>query len=141
MVLMSKKPYVIVVDDDPDDVEMLAEMFEQRGLEVPVHSFVYGEEAVSFLASRDADDLPVMVITDYQLPKMNGAQLLGVLKQDRRYDGISKVVLSTSGNPAHAEECLGNGAEKYLVKPNELGQLDSIAEFLVDLFLRRSGVF
>jgi len=138
---MTVKPYVIVVDDDPDDAELLADLFRQRNLEVGIHAFVYGEEAVAFLESCDADDLPVILITDYQLPKMNGAQLLGLLKHDRRYDGISKVVLSTSGNPAHAEECLGNGAEKYLVKPNELGQLDSIAEFLVDLFLRKSGVF
>jgi len=40
---MTVKPYVIVVDDDPDDAEMLAEMLRQKSLDVPVHSFVYGE--------------------------------------------------------------------------------------------------
>ena len=136
---MTTKPYVIVVDDDPDDAELLADLFRQRNLEVGIHAFVYGEEAVAFLESCDADDLPVILITDYQLPKLNGAQVLGVLQQDRKFDGISKVVLSTSGNPAHAEECLRNGAEKYLVKPVGLGQLDSIAGYLVDLFLKRTG--
>ena len=135
---MTMKPYVVVVDDDPDDAEMLAEMFRKRHLEVPIHSFFDSRDAVEFLQSRGAEDMPVLLVTDYQLPTLNGAQFLELLQRDARYDPISKVVLSTSGNPAHADECLRNGAEKYLVKPTDVVQLEAIVGYLSVLFVEKT---
>jgi len=137
MEFMAKLPYILIVDDDIEDSEMLAEKFRRKHYRIPVQCLPDSQRAFSFLESRDEDNLPVILITDFHMPNLNGAEFLKLLQFDHRYNNLAKVVLSTSGDPGLVDECIRYGAIKCLVKPNELGQLDDIVENLSELFLDR----
>jgi len=135
---MAKMPYILIVDDDPEDLEMLAEKLRTPQNRVQVHGVSDGQQAFSLLEACTVDNLPTVLITDYQMPILNGAELLRLLQLDHRYNDMAKLVLSTSGNAAHMEECIRDGAHKYFIKPDELRKLDSIVECILDLFLDRT---
>ena len=134
---MAKLPYILIVDDDLEDSEMLAEKFRRKHYRVPVQCLPNSQQAFSFLESRAEDDLPVILVTDFQMPNLNGAEFLKLLQFDHRYDNLVKVVLSTSGDTGLVDECIRYGATECLIKPNDLGQLDDIVENLTELFLDR----
>jgi CheY-like chemotaxis protein len=137
MEFMARVPYILIVDDDTEDSEMLAGRFRRKHDQIPVQCLPGSQEAFSFLESRDEYDLPVILVTDFQMPNLNGVEFLKLLQLDHRYDNLAKVVLSNSGDPGLVDECRRYGATECLVKPNELGQLEDIVENLSELFLDR----
>jgi CheY-like chemotaxis protein len=65
---------------------------------------------------------------DYNLPEVDGAQLLGLLTGKKRYDEIPKIVWSTSNSPLYRRLCLEMGAKAYFVKPNDLKGIQTLAK-------------
>jgi len=134
---MAKIPYILIIDDDPEDAEMVAEQFRRKHDHALVRCFSDSERAFKFLEAQQIDDLPLVLITDYQMPTLSGVELLKLLRRDHKYDYLAKVVLSTSQNVTHSEECLRNGADKYLVKPDDMEKLNDVVERLSELYLQR----
>jgi len=137
---MGTMPYMLIVDDDPEDSEMLAGCFRRKNYRVHVQSLRDGQQAFSFLESLAEEDLPAVLVTDYQMPVLSGVELLKLLQLNHRYDKLAKVVLSTSSHPSDKEECMKRGAQKYLVKPCEWAQLDAIADYLSELIFKKKQV-
>ncbi|OBI90820.1 protein kinase domain-containing protein [Mycobacterium asiaticum] len=104
---------VLVVDDDELLREQLAMVLERLG-----HSVIMAENGRAGLeaAERDAPDL---VITDLNMPGMDGFELLERLKADARTQHIPVIVVSGEGDAASVVRCLERGAEDHLTKPYE----------------------
>lgn len=126
--------YILLADDDPDDQEMLTECFLR---EVPHARFQCvhdGDEALKRLLDCSDDELPSMVILDYQMPGLTAPEVLEALGRDSRYEGIPLVVWSTSGEQCFVDRCLSRGAHHYLVKPCGSQGLDKMTRFLASVF-------
>jgi CheY-like chemotaxis protein len=130
---MAETPYIMIVDDDDEDAQMLADRFCSLNPQMKAECFSNGQQAFSALAGKDAEELPFALVTDYKMPYMSGPELLSILRPDIRYNQIVKIVLSSSANTSHIQECLRLGAEKYFLKPSNMKQLDSIMDYLTDL--------
>jgi DNA-binding NtrC family response regulator len=117
---------VLVVDDEPDVMDLLVEYFRSRGVRVvPAGD---GRTAVSML-ERDPARFG-LVVTDLQLPGTDG---LGVLKAARRGNPSCYVVIVTGyASLESAVQAVRLGAYDYLTKPFSLGQLDVILARLGD---------
>ena len=111
---------ILIVDDDPDDRDILIETFHQIGVE-HIHGVTSADAAIVFL-QEIADDrkLPKLIITDLNMPGISGYELLRALKEMHRYQHIPVVVCSTSSAVHEAESCLASGAKDYITKPSAI---------------------
>ena len=79
------------------------------------------------------DELPSLIVLDYNMPGLTGSELLSSLKTANRYRNIPKVILSTSNTSIFIDECLRNGATEYIVKPGSMKEIHLLAQKLVSL--------
>jgi DNA-binding response OmpR family regulator len=109
-------PRVLVVDDEPDFVELLHEFLTAKGYEVI--SAADGEEALR----KVKEDRPHLILLDVRMPKMNG---LEVLKQVREIDHEVGVIMVTAANEEETgRQALALGAFDYIVKPVDFKYLE-----------------
>ncbi|WP_205511520.1 response regulator [Longitalea arenae] len=129
--MKNKSVKILITDDDREDLELIEEAFLREEPTVQIQKFTHGKTALEFLNASVDQDLPCLVILDYSMPEINGSEMLLFMKQNDRYNHIPKIVLSTSNAPIHIHECLNNGATDYLVKPNSMKALQTLAKKLL----------
>ena len=109
-------PRVLVVDDEPDFIELLREFLTVKGYEVIAAS--NGEEALR----KVKEDRPHLILLDVRMPKMNGPE---VLKQVREIDHEVGVIMVTAVNEEETgRQALKLGAFDYITKPLDLKYLE-----------------
>lgn len=134
---------VLLVEDDPGDVLITREAFEQHGIRNRLHVVSDGEQAIEFL--RRVGDFttapkPGLILLDLNLPRRNGLEVLAEVKADSELLPIPVVVLTTS----HAQEDILRSyslhANAYITKPmdfdhfiNAIRQIDNFFLTLVKL--------
>jgi len=129
-----RKPYLLFADDDPDDKELFAEQFLRYCPGVPVHYCKDGHEVLAYLDQCPTAELPLVMLLDYRMPITTGAQVLALTSKTARYRPIRKLVWSTSGSAEFMTECLGYGADRYFVKPSDIGEMEKIAAYIAGIF-------
>ena len=119
---------VLIVDDDNDDVEILAEAFTQSGVE-SVHYVHTAMEAFIYLQGcEDREDLPRLIVTDHYLPGISGAEFLTDLKKMEKYQHIHVIVLSSFRTEKEKEKYRQMGADDYLLKPSSYEEYNQVAK-------------
>lgn len=124
-------PRILLADDDPEDLELIEEAIFSIAPTVELHKFTNGLTAMKYLESRPDNELPGLIILDYNMPELNGSQVLAFIRSQDRYSPIPKVVLSTSNAPLHINECMTQGATEYIVKPHSMAGLHKLAKKLL----------
>ena len=119
---------IFLAEDDLDDQELLAEAFHNIDPSIQLESFTTGSKFLSHIDSLPDNEIPDMVIVDYNIPEINGADVLRHLDLQERYQNIVKLVWSTSNAPLYEDSCMAMGATAYLVKPSNIEALQEIAK-------------
>lgn len=118
-------------EDDLDEEEFLTEIFGSIGPEHSLLFFNNGKKLLAKLEEMEDDQLPCLIVLDYNMPELTGAEILKVLKQNPRYDAIPKIIWSTSGSELYKKLCLESGANDYIIKPSSIRDLESTARHLL----------
>lgn len=109
---------ILVVDDDTDDREIIVDALKMVNADVQIDFADNGEEALKILSQPlIPETTPCLIVLDLNMPKMNGAHTLQLLKNDHRLKNIPTVMYSTSINSLEKEKCLILGAHSYITKP------------------------
>lgn len=127
------KRLVLLVDDDPDDIELLDEAFSSLSPSPELLTAQSGKQALDLLLNRLADRLPDLIILDYNMPDMTGAQVLGSLRNEDRFKHTPKVVWSTSDASLYEKICKENGATHFFKKPDKMEDIHALAMKLLAL--------
>lgn len=90
--------------------------------------FTYAKAFLEELENTAFDKLPQLIILDYNIPELNGAELLRYLKGLSRYEHISKVIWSTSNSDKFKKDCLSLGAQDYILKPSNFTDMTVLAK-------------
>ncbi len=123
---------ILLVEDNPDDIEMTLRAFKRARFANPVHVARDGVEALDYFFGKDgvADQIPLgrnqIVLLDLYLPKLHGIEVLRRLKADRRTAGISVVLLTASDSEQDMTVCQKLGAAAYITKPVNLQGLSKV---------------
>jgi len=105
-------PYtVVVVEDEPDTAEMLAEMMRLSGFRVVN---IHGGEAAISLVSREKPDA---IVLDLMMPDLSGLEVIRFVRRDPRLNRIPVIVVSALSLPAQIDAGFTAGATAYLTKP------------------------
>jgi CheY-like chemotaxis protein len=127
---------ILLVEDEPADVELTMRAFEKARLTNPIHVARDGFEALEFLfasgrhAHREHHPLPKVVLLDLNLPRKTGIEVLRQIKADRRTRDIAVVVLTVSERDRDINECRRLGAETYIVKPVDFRNFSEVTSQL-----------
>ena len=117
---MAAKP-ILLVEDDRVDVMAVRRAVRELNIANPLVTKSNGEEALDYLRS-DQDELPVIILLDINMPKMNGIEFLGVVKQDPRLRRLPVVILTTSKEDQDRLNSFDLGAAGYMLKPVDFHQ-------------------
>jgi CheY-like chemotaxis protein len=119
---------ILLAEDDIDDQELLAEAFSEIDPAIQLDSFSTGKKFLNHLEKLPDSEIPNMIILDYNIPEINGAEILEKLESDKRYQHVIKLVWSTSNSSLYENSCLSLGAKAYLVKPSNITALMDLAK-------------
>jgi CheY-like chemotaxis protein len=118
---------ILLVDDNPNDVELALAAFEQGNLRPNVVVAGGGNEALDYLLARGnyagrADGPPTVILLDLKMPHMDGLAVLDTIKHEAALRDIPVVMLSTSREESDIQACYRHGASAYVVKPVDFNQ-------------------
>ena len=115
---MSSTRPILLVEDNPVDVDLTQRAFAKRKLTNPLLVARDGEEAVAQIAAWEAGaPIPVVILLDLKLPKVPGLDVLRQIKSHPRYRSIPIVVLTTSREDLDVRSAYELGVNSYIVKP------------------------
>ena len=119
---------VLAVDDDLEDLELIQEILLKLHPGIHFNIIVNGGQVLPYLDKLSDHELPGLIILDYNMPEITGAQLLSKLRTQPRYEAIPKVILSTSNAATYVRQCLDSGAANYFVKPDSMNEMRKTME-------------
>ena len=114
---------ILLVEDNPNDVELTLHAFEKHHLANTVQVVRDGEEALDFLlrrgayADRKGRRQPKVVLLDLKLPKVDGLEVLRTIRSDSTLRTLPVVVLTSSREERDLVESYELGVNSYIVKP------------------------
>jgi chemotaxis family two-component system response regulator Rcp1 len=131
---------ILLVEDSPGDVRLTREAFRDALLPVNLHVASDGLEAMAFLRREgehgDAPR-PDFILLDLNLPKMDGREVLALIKEDEKLKTIPTVILTTSEADADVLRSYQLQANAFLPKPVQSDAFESLVRSITDFWLTR----
>lgn len=129
-------PYLLLADDDADDRHFFQYSLEKLHHDVNLKEVVNGREAVNFLIGCPRDQLPGLIVLDYDMPFLNAAEVLLQLAPVPPLAAVPKIVWSHSHR--HIGQCRALGAKEYFVKPASTEEMDAIMATVIKILFTHS---
>jgi CheY-like chemotaxis protein len=129
---ITRLPIVLVIDDNPADLDLITIAFEESGIAAEVRTELDGERALARLAAAagDPDQRPQLVLIDLNMPKVHGHELVRFIRSDPRLARTFVAVLTTSSAARDRDQALHLGADRFIVKPPTFAELKDVVESL-----------
>ena len=133
---MSRSCVILLVEDNPDDVELTLLAFEQSKIVTEIIVAMDGQEALDYLfaagahTGRDPALLPEVVLLDLKLPKIDGLDVLRRMRADERTRRLPVVVLTSSKEELDVLRSYDLGANSFMQKPVDFTEFIEAARYL-----------
>ena len=127
----SSSKFILLGEDDIDDEELLKELFSSVDGSFELAFIHNGRQLIEHLDALSDSQLPCLLVLDYNMPELNGADILENLKTKARYADIPKIIWSTSGTETYRKRCLDLGAEDYIIKPSRVSELEQAIKYMI----------
>jgi len=130
---------VLYIEDNIADIKLFEEAISFKELAINLEYVTDGQEMLNYFeASKKAHyrDLPDLIISDLNLPKISGQQVIAAIKQDEVFKMIPVIVFTTSKLRSDIERCYEYGANAYLSKPVDIDKIFELIELIDKFWLR-----
>lgn len=135
-----KQVHILLVEDNPGDVLLTLEAFEESKIKTKISVVDNGQDALDFVFKQGAyldAEKPDMILLDINIPVFNGHEVLTEIKKHPELKKIPVIMLTTSSSPKDINQAYGNYANSYVTKPIEMEEFLSailkIEEFWLQL--------
>lgn len=122
---------ILLGEDDIDDEEFLKEIFSSVDNSFSLIFIRDGKRVIDYLDGLPDDQLPCLIILDYNMPALNGAEILWEIKTRPKYADIPKIIWSTSPSDMYRKKCMEAGADDYVIKPSSVNELLEIVRYII----------
>ncbi len=117
---------ILLVEDDPNDVELIQLALDSYNFVNHIDVVSDGEQAIHYLLGRDGQPptqpLPRLILLDLKLPKIDGIQVLELIRRSDRTRNLIVVVMTSSAENRDLKTCYDLGVNSYIVKPLDFQQ-------------------
>lgn len=129
---MNRNGPVVVIEDDPDDQEILARVFKRLNYSNEVVFFYDAHEALDFLNKEDVT--PFLVLSDINMPKLDGFALRDRVNTDQELQVkcIPYLFFSTASDQRLVVEAYKMSVQGYFVKPETISELEHTIRLIMD---------
>lgn len=139
---MDEQSTVLLVEDDPDDVELILHAFGKANITNPVTVMRDGEKAIEYLRGQNgsAERLkfppPGLILLDLKLPRRSGFEVLATVRATESVRRVPVIVLTSSNQENDIRRAYDEGANSYLVKPVGRDALVAMARSLHEFWMK-----
>ena len=126
-------PLILVVEDDAAHYELVKICLKQGDIKARLFQVNNGEDAVAYLKkqgrySKDSMTVnkPTFVLLDLHIPKLNGFEVLEIIKADEKISNIPVVIFTTSASEIDMKKAYENHANSFVVKPTDFGDFKKV---------------
>jgi len=129
---MNKRGPIIIIEDDLDDQQFLAEAFEQLQYPNEIIFFGDGEQALNYLTATTVE--PFIIFSDINMPKLNGIELRAKVheNEDLRMKSIPYLFFSTTAEQKHVIDAYSKSVQGFFVKPSDFGKMKEMIKNIVE---------
>jgi len=126
---------ILLVEDNPQDVELTIEALSDFNLANNVVSVSDGVQAMEYLRclgeykGRTCDN-PAVILLDIKMPRMDGIEVLEAIRKDEKLKQIPVVMLTSSREDPDLKKCYALGANAYVVKPVDFGEFIEAVKYI-----------
>lgn len=133
---MNKNGPVIIIEDDPDDQEILKDIFQKLNYANTVMFFADGQEALDFIDKTDI--LPFLILSDINMPKLNGFELREKLKTDAQLQikCIPYLFFSTALNQKAVIDAYSLSVQGFFIKQRSVAELEKTISVIMEYWKR-----
>jgi CheY-like chemotaxis protein len=117
--------HILVVDDDPDTLEVECAVLQTHGCTLTC------VESVEAAVAAIRKDRPDLVITDCAMPIQDGFDLLHRIKQNPEFEAIPTLMVTAHANPDLRDRAFKEGVDAFLTKPVDPARLVKAVEELI----------
>ncbi len=121
---------ILIVDDNPDDIEITRIVLGRMGRAFKVEEAPTGEAALTRL--RDEKDLPSMILLDIKMPGMSGIDTLCQIRADKRLKAIPVIIVTSSSLESDEKQAYAAGADNFLHKAFDMEQFRNDIENILE---------
>ncbi|MBT9567394.1 MAG: response regulator [Thiobacillus sp.] len=119
---------ILLVEDNPVDLDLTLRAFERRNLSNPIEVARDGQEALDWIPRWEAGEvLPLVVLLDIKLPRVNGLEVLHQLRTHPVSQHVPVVMLTSSHEDRDVRQAYAQQANSYIVKPVNFDDLMEVA--------------
>ena len=119
---------ILLVEDNPMDIDLTLRAFRKEKISNPIEVVRDGEEALALIPKWDGGEpVPLLILMDLKLPKVNGLEVTYQIKQHPEYKVIPIVVLTSSSENKDIQTAYEYGANSYIVKPVDFDKFTAVA--------------
>lgn len=129
---------ILLVEDNEGDIVLTLKAFELANIYNKIDVVKDGEKAVQFLKKEGAfqhAETPALVLLDINLPRLNGKEVLNIIKSDPQLKTIPVVMLTTSNSPKDIKDSYGDYANCYVTKPDNFHDFTLVIDSIKDFWL------
>lgn len=130
---------VLYIEDNIADIKLFEEAISFNELAIDLEFVTDGQEMLNYFNSAKQakyKDLPDLIISDLNLPKISGQQVISVIKKDTVFKKIPIIVFTTSKLRSDIEKCYEYGANAYLTKPVDIDKIFELVALIDKFWLR-----
>lgn len=131
------KKTVFIVDDDPDDRQLILDAFLENNSSIDYVFIEDGKQLIDTLDNAEFETLPSLILLDLNMPGMLGLHALKEIRHNNKFTHIPTVILTTSRFSQDESSSYKLGASCFLRKPDSYKELLEISAAIIRLWLNK----
>ena len=132
---MNTKRFILIVDDDTDDREILRDAFQAHNKNGQEYVLIESGDALLNYLHQNNEELPALIMLDLNMPGKDGRETLKELKASEAYQQIPIVVFTTSSSQRDQQMSYKLGANCFITKPDTFNKLVELTNAITHLWL------